>query len=59
MIHRYEELSPKMLDWIRRVEADTIRENRMLQTDGPMADYYRSHYPESWAMVQAEQADAT
>lgn len=22
---------------------------------GPQADYYRSHYPESWAIVETEQ----
>jgi len=54
VIHRYHELSPEILNWIRRVEADTIREKNMLHLDGPMADYYRSHYPESWAIVEDE-----
>ncbi len=54
VIHRYHELLPKMLDWIRRVEADCIRKQDLLHTPGEMADYYRLHYPESWAMVEAE-----
>lgn len=54
VIYRYAQLSPGMLDWIRRVEADTIREQRLLHKIGPMTDYYRNHYPESWAIVEAE-----
>lgn len=54
VIHRYHELSPEKLNWIRRVEADTIREKNMLRLNDPMADYYRTHYPESWASVEAE-----
>ena len=55
VIRRHEELSGKMLDWIRQAEAETIREKNLLKEDSPMADYYRSHYPESWAMVAEEQ----
>lgn len=55
IIRRYYELSDKMLDWICKAEADIIRNADLLQTSGPMADYYRAHYPESWAMVEAEQ----
>ncbi len=51
-IHRHAELSPKQLAWIRQVEADTIREHDLLNHPGPMADYYRIHYPESWTMAQ-------
>lgn len=51
-IRRYEELSPKTREWIRRVEADVIRE--LLDDTGPKADYYRKHYPESWAMAARE-----
>jgi len=58
VIHRYGELSEKMLNWIRKVEADEIREKNVLNTPGPMADYYREHYPESWAIVEKEQEDA-
>ena len=45
----------EMLDWIRKAEADEIRQKNVLNTPGPMADYYREHYPESWAIVQKEQ----
>ncbi len=51
IIHRYEELSEKQLAWVRQAEADTIREYDLPNHPGPMADYYRIHYPESWAMA--------
>ncbi len=54
VIHRYRELTQPMLDWIRKAEADCIRKNNLLNRPGKMADYYRTHYPESWAMA-AEQ----
>lgn len=55
VIHRYHELSEESRNWIRRVEADGIRRSNLLNTPGPMADYYRERYPESWAMVEREQ----
>lgn len=54
VIHRYHELSERTLNWIRKVEADEIRESNLLNTPGPMADYYREHYPQSWAIVEKE-----
>ena len=54
VIHRHHELSEGMRNWIRTVEADGIRKSDLLNTPGPMADYYREHYPESWAIVQKE-----
>ena len=54
VIHRYEELSDRMLDWIRRVEADEIRELDLLHAGGARAEYMRTHYPESWAIVEKE-----
>lgn len=56
IINRYHELSEKKLEWIRRAEADCIRNYNVLNAPGPMADYYREHYPESWAIVEKEQA---
>ena len=53
-IRRYDGLSEKMRDWIRRAEADTIREKGLTEKQGPEADYYRTHYPESWATVWKE-----
>lgn len=57
VIHRYHELPEGMLNWICRVEADGIRKSNLLNNPGPMADYYREHYPNSWAMVEREQED--
>ncbi len=57
VIRRYHELSDGMLKWICKVEADGIRMSNLLNTPGPMADYYREHYPESWAIVEREQED--
>ncbi len=54
MIRRYHELTPKMLDWIRRVEADTIREKNLIYANNAMSDYYKVHYSESWAVAFAE-----
>ena len=56
VIHRYEQLSPKMLEWIRDAEAEEIRSRNLLHGGGPMAEYIRLHYPESWAMVMGEEA---
>ena len=53
-IRRYETLTEKNLDWIRRAEADCIREYGLLNKPGPMADYYREPYPESWQDVEKE-----
>ena len=55
VIRRYHQLSDSMRRWIRQAEAECIRKYRLLDTPEPKADYYRTHYPESWAI--AEQAD--
>lgn len=55
VIRRYEDLPEKAFDWIRRAEADEIRKLDLLHSDGPRAEYMKKHYPESWAMVEAEQ----
>ena len=55
VIRRYHELPEEMLNWIRRVEADCIRKANLIHTPGPMADYYREHYPQSWEIVEKEQ----
>lgn len=55
IIHRYHELTPQMLSWIRDAEADSIRKRNLLNAPGALADYYREHYPESWAIVEAEE----
>lgn len=55
VIRRYEELTPRMLEWIRNAEAEEIRKRNLIQLGGPMADYMREHYPESWASVEREE----
>jgi hypothetical protein len=57
LIRRYHELPEKMLDWIRKVQTEIIQESNLLNTPGPKADYYREHYPESWALAANAQAD--
>ena len=54
VIRRYHELPKAMLDWVRKAEAEEIRKANIIHTSGPMADYYREHYPESWAIVEQE-----
>ena len=54
VIRRYHQLPEKMLEWIRKAEADEIRAADLIHNPGPKADYYREHYPESWAMVEQE-----
>lgn len=58
VIHRYHELPERRLNWIRKAETEVILRSNLLNTPGPMADYYREHYPESWAIAEGEQADA-
>ena len=54
VIRRHNELPEKMLEWIRKTEKEIILKKGMLHNPGVMADYYRTHYPDSWA--DAEQA---
>lgn len=53
-IRRYHELPPGTLNWIRQVQPDEIRKGRLLYTPGEKADYCRTHYPESWTIVEQE-----
>ena len=55
VIRRYHTLPEKMLNWIREAEAKEIQKANIIHTPGPKADYYREHYPESWAIVESEQ----
>ena len=54
VIRRYHELPERAYEWIRNVEADCIRKANLLHNPGTQADYYRTHYPESWAIVEGE-----
>lgn len=54
VIRRYHELSERAREWIRKTEAACIRDADLLNDPGPMADYYRKHYPRSWSLVEEE-----
>lgn len=56
-INRYNSLSEKALAWILKTQAEIIEKNDLIHTPGPMADYYRTHYPDSWAIAERKQAD--
>ena len=58
VIRRYHELPERAYEWIRNAEADSIRKADLLHKPGAQADYYRTHYPESWAIVKNEQEKA-
>lgn len=51
VIHRYHELTARMLQWIRQAEAEEIRKRDLVRLGGPMAEYMRKHYPESWDLA--------
>lgn len=51
LIRRFEELSPRMLEWIKKAEAEEIRKRGLIRSGGPMAEYMRKHYPDSWALA--------
>lgn len=55
VIRRYEDLTEKEKAWILRAEADSIRKKDLLHNSGDEADYYRIHYPESWALAAQEE----
>ncbi len=55
IIRKYDTLSDRALEWIRKTQAEIIQKNDLIHTPGPMAHYYREHYPESWAIVTNEQ----
>lgn len=51
VIHRYHRLSDEFRNSICQEAADEIRKSNLINTPGPMADYYMTHYPESWDMA--------
>ena len=53
-IVRWEQLGQRKRDWIRRAEAEVIREQCLLTRDSPFARYMREKYPESWALARQE-----
>jgi len=55
VIRRYGELTDKEKAWILGAEADSIRKKKLLRNSGAEAEYYRTYYPKSWAMVESEE----
>lgn len=53
-IYRYAEQSERMLNWVRKTQTQIILEKDMLRNPGPMADYYRTYYPGSWADAEKQ-----
>lgn len=51
VIRKYRELSKEMQQWILKEEAEQIRKAKLISSPGPMADYYREHYPLSWEIA--------
>lgn len=54
VIRRYEQLSPRMLAWIRKAEKEEILKRDLLNRGGPMAEYMKIHYPDSWQDAEKE-----
>ena len=54
IIRKYEQLNPRMLAWIRRAEKEEVLKRNLLNRDGPMAEYMKLHYPDSWADAEKE-----
>lgn len=54
LLRPYACLPAATLEWIRQAEADTIRKHGLRYKTGPMSDYYRTHYPQSWELAAAE-----
>lgn len=48
IIRRYEQLDNRMLAWIRKAEKEEILKRDLLNRSGPMAEYMKLHYPDSW-----------
>lgn len=56
VIRRYEQLSPKMKEWIFRAEWEEIKKRNLLHTSCPMAAYIKRHYPAVWAAASEEKS---
>lgn len=50
-IVRWNEVSERRREWIRRVQMEEILGAELLGEDSPRARYMREKYPESWAMA--------
>jgi len=54
MIRKYQQLDERMLTWIRKAEKEEILKRDLLNRGGPMAEYMKCHYPQSWEDAQKE-----
>ena len=54
IIRKYEQLSPGMRAWIRKAEKEEILKRDLLNRGGPMAEYMKLHYPDSWEDAEKE-----
>ena len=54
MIRKYEQLNERMLAWIRKAEKEEILKRDLLNLGGPMAEYMKLHYPQSWEDAKKE-----
>lgn len=55
-IQRYWQLPQQELAWIRKVEKEGIIKSDLIHNPSPMADYYRTYYPDIWEDAKREQA---
>lgn len=59
VIRRYEQLSPRMLEWIFQAELEEIKKRNLLYTPCPMADYMKRYYPAVWAAATRAETERT
>ena len=59
VIRRYEQLSPRMLEWIFQAELEEIKKRNLLHTPCPMADYMKRYYPAAWAAAAKAETERT
>lgn len=59
VIHRYEQLTPRMLQWIHQAEMEEIKTRNLLHTPCPMADYMKRYYPAIWDAASKAEDETT
>jgi hypothetical protein len=59
VIHRYEQLTPRMLQWIHQAEMEEIKTRNLLHTPCPMADYMKRYYPAIWDAASIAEDETT
>ena len=51
VIRRYDVLTSREREWIRKAEMQTILEKGLLDKDDAFAAYMKAHYPDSWELA--------